>query len=235
MNKRGISHIEVLLSFLIFIGFVIFALYFFSPIKTSRLVESSTSYAFNEIIEVSSVEVEIYSASLTGLSPVVEVTLPSSLVNANARVENYLGVELPSSKQGDTICFEGTNAGYGSGGDGFVTIKLSEDLEPNIPGASCPGVASYTLASSSSNKVLSEKRVLELKTSYDGNYVALKQSFNLPGRVEFGFLVEFDDGRTINAMRGRQSNVEIFSDMERIEILSVSGNVEFADLTVEIW
>ena len=61
MTKRGLTHIEVLLSFLIFMGFVVFALYFFSPFQTSRLVDSSLDYAFREIIKNTTIEIETYS------------------------------------------------------------------------------------------------------------------------------------------------------------------------------
>ena len=64
MEKRGLSHIEVILSFFIFVSFVLFAIYFFSPSKTSRIVDSSLSYTLDEVKKNISVELESFSVIL---------------------------------------------------------------------------------------------------------------------------------------------------------------------------
>ena len=64
MKKRGLSHIEVLFSFLIFVGFVMLALYFFSPFRSGRLVDTSLDYAMREVKKNVFVEVESFSYKL---------------------------------------------------------------------------------------------------------------------------------------------------------------------------
>ena len=242
LNKGGISHIEVMLSFLIFIGFVIFALYFFSPIQTSRLVESSLSYAFREVKINVSVELESYSVSLNLTSVIVDtiaVNLSNSLVNANVRAENYLETVVPSMRDSNNpniIYFEWADTNYGSG-KGFVIIKLSEDFEPYSGTVNSTAVDEdlYGIASSNTVKLISEKRILALKDLYIGDYVSLKERFNLPGRVGFGFGLVFDENDKIEAQEEVPKGVEVFSDSERVEVLRTNGNIEFADLIVEIW
>jgi len=56
--KRGISHIEMILSFVIFVSAVGLALYFFSPTDSSRLVESTLGYSLREIGQNTSVTLE---------------------------------------------------------------------------------------------------------------------------------------------------------------------------------
>ena len=61
-NKRGLGHIEAILAFVLFIGFLIFAFYFFSPFSGgNRLLDSSIDYAFREININTSIDMESYS------------------------------------------------------------------------------------------------------------------------------------------------------------------------------
>ncbi len=242
MNKRGISHIEIMLSFLIFMGFVLFSLYFFSPFKTGRLVESSLTYAFREIKNDALVEIETYSVVLNLQSPppegVIAVKLENALDNVNVRAENYLEEVIPSKRDGsnqDIIYIDFANAGYGLG-KGFASIKLSSDFEPYIGSVAERAVdgALYKIASSNSDSVISEKKIIELKNKYDSDYEALKKDFNLPNKVNFGFGIVYSNDK-IEASKEVPKNLEIFSNNERIKVLKANGKIEFADLIVKIW
>lgn len=237
---KGISHIEVMLSFLIFIGFIIFALYFFNPVKTSRLVESSMSYVFNDIEKYSSIELESYSVSLENLGSfgnVIFIGWGTPLDNVGVRVENYLGEEIPSKKNGGRIHFEKTKVSYGAGTGGFVKISLSEDIEP-YSGSVSDGEdfsGNYEIASSNTVKLISEKKIKILENEYSANYPLLKEKFNLPGRVEFGFSLSIDEAVIVETENKIPENAEIFSDNKKVEVLKGTGEVVFADLAVKIW
>lgn len=64
MNKRGASHVEMIIAFVLFTGFLISALIFFSPTRTSRLVDSTLAYAFNEIQDASITRLTTYSIKI---------------------------------------------------------------------------------------------------------------------------------------------------------------------------
>src|SRR3989338_3122764 len=92
MERRGISHIEVILSFILFVSAIGVALYFFSPFDSARLVKSSQEYAYREIVKNSSTNVEVYSVQVN---------------NENEQIDNS-GSVLPIFIDG--IC----GAGYGA-------------------------------------------------------------------------------------------------------------------------
>jgi len=96
-NKRGISHIEVILSFVIFVGFLTFALFFFNPLDSSRVLDSSLFYAFDEISDNVSIKLESYSVTINNtvsdLVVGINIENPDSL---NVRVETYGGENLSS-------------------------------------------------------------------------------------------------------------------------------------------
>lgn len=245
MNKRGISHIEVLLSFLIFIGFVIFALYFFSPIKTSRLIESSLSYAFREIKENASIDIETYSVKLPDTQPIDTTSREISVMsveikgvdsNKNVRVEDYSGIEVNSERAGDIVNFELASF-YQDQNIHLAIIKFSEDFDPSTQPQDDKTDTGYTIASSKTIRLISDKRITALANDYssgEANYLKLKDSFNLPNGANFGFSLKFNDIE-IKAERVIPEGVEVFSDVERVEVLRSNGEIEFADLAVRVW
>ena len=260
MNKEGISHIEVILSFLIFIGFVIFALYFFSPFEGSRLIESSLAYAITEISKNASVNLESYSIKLNPqtrgeIGKVLEIEVRDVDVNKNARVENYLGENVPSRRElnnPNIIRIKLEDSLYGFEGDeGFALIKFSEDIDPYsnpslldgnvlVP---ANGEELYEIGTSNKIKVVSEKRIVELKNIYErsgDDYQRLKQSFNLPNRVNFGFGILFDNIDKIEPNISIPKGIAVFSSSKRIEVLrNISpdkmGKIVFADFIVRVW
>ena len=66
------------------------------------------------------------------------------------------------------------------------------------------------------------------------DYFALKEQFNLPGRVNFGFSFEFDN-KTISSEREIPSGLDVFSKVDRVEVLRENGEVEYADFTIKVW
>jgi hypothetical protein len=76
---------------------------------------------------------------------------------------------------------------------------------------------------------------LELKNDYNSNYLGLKEKFNLPNRVNFGFSLIFDDNSKIEGLRNVPRNTEVYSASGRVEVLRKDGKIEFANLVVRIW
>lgn len=250
MNKRGISHIEVLLSFLIFVGFVIFAFYFFSPFKASRLIESSLTYAEKEIIKNATIEIEIYSVELDVSDPQykdkpVQILVKDYEVSKNVQARNKNGEIVLAKKvsQGggvtsDHISLDTTNVYDTDPTKGFIILKFGDGLTETPPAGlgSMMGSEWYTIISSEEEKFISESRLINLKNAYDKNYEGVRSRFNLPSRANFEFEVYFSAIDVIAARRPlRPQSEEIFSNIKRIEVLRNNGNVEFADLKIRVW
>lgn len=250
-TKRGISHVEMILSFIIFVAAVGFALYFFSPLNSTRLIESSLTYGFREISNNVSISIETFSVVIINEDDVLEKPPHNNVIgivingtekneNLNVRVENLSGNVLPSkigpgfSREKDTI-YVGNISGLGD--NEFVFIKLSEDYEPHESPLGNPPIRPYLyeIASWDSDVVISEKRFLALQQSYLINYTGLKKEFNLPNRVNFGFSLVFSGEDAIVAERTIPGGLEVFSEIKRVKVLREIGNIEFADLTFKVW
>ena len=245
MKKRGLSHIEMIVSFLLFIGFVSVALYFFSPTNTSRLVDSTLTYSFREIENNVSVGLNIYSVKINKDNiPSIAINIPDIDAEKKVRVEDIEGTVLPSKRDGDLVHVK-------LSGEKFIYIKYSRDYIPYspVPGDGVNNI-DYEIGSSSADIVVSEKRFSDLKNHYasDEGYLKLKgEEFNLPNRVDFGFSLEFDDGSKIEAEKNIPAGVEVFSDIKQVpvirkekksesgEIIVEDGKSELANIIVEVW
>lgn len=258
MDKRGISHIEVMLSFLIFAGSVIFALYFFNPGQTTRFVDSSLSYTIREVsqeleVDVTTITVKIDPASVSlGLrGRPLEVVIGEEInENKHVRVENSEGTMVPSQRQMDSnntdnqerVRFLLADDAYNQAGrdEGFASIQFSEDFVPyNGPADfSNPVLSSevgYTLSTSNHESVISEARAWSLKSRYLSDYEGLKTEFNLPKRLQFEFALIIDETQKIEAKKDHPFGAEVIPHIARTKILRQTGEKIFGDFIVRIW
>jgi len=231
MKKGGTSHIETILSFVIFMAVLTFALYFFSPSDSTRLVDSSLTYGFREIERNTSVDVEIFSISVvgTGGNSVIGFGVAGIPTEKKSRVEDINGNVVGSWRDADVVYFNVSSM------ENFYNVELNEEFVESPLANGVFDENYYEIASSEKKEVISEKKFAELGAFYDADYNSLKKMFNLPNRVQIGFSLEFADGSSINAEREIPDGFEVFSDKRRAEILRRSGEREFGELNVWVW
>jgi|WetSurMetagenome_2_1015567.scaffolds.fasta_scaffold111045_3 hypothetical protein len=237
MTKRGSSHVEMIFSFILFVGAIGFALYFFSPTNNSRLVQTSFDYLFRETESNASVEIFIFSAKINNSAipiglQIVGFNVSGSNPNYGAFVFDENGNNLSTKKIGnEEVYAQSTNWKTMS----FVSIALAEEFNDSLALGGTINESYYTISSSLKKKVLSERRILKLNDTYYTNYTSLKEQFNIPGRVNFGFSLTFSDGSSITAQKEIPQSLEVFVNEKRIEVLRSNGRIEFANLVVKVW
>lgn len=238
MFKRGIGHVEAILSFLLFIGFVFFALYFFSPTGNTNLIDSSLQYTLNKIIQNNSVEMLSFSVKVNKSNMVngqksIAVEFPSEVLsipaNYIARAETYEGKALPTSRANTIVYFD-------PGAEDFAIIKFCEDFPVGTGASERPPLDynSYVLASSSTKSILSENKMLALNNSYYNDYDNLKSQLNIPGQITFGYDFKIEN-YDISGPTDTPIGVDVYSSLSRKEILKKDGNSIFGEVSVRIW
>jgi hypothetical protein len=231
MNRKGVSNIEFILAFILFIGFVVSALYFLNPVRSTKILESSATYTVNEIVKNTTVGLDSYSVKVAGET---SIKIDNVAQNKQARVENYkTGEELPSRRGsgGDSnmVYFERANA------EDFIVVQFSEDFDPGSYGATTAHDSDrYKIASSTSEEIVSEKRMGSLKSLYEADYSLLKEQLDIAPGIDYSFSLALSD-RTIAVERNIPAGVEVFSETRTIRVLKEDGSSEFAYLTVRIW
>lgn len=237
MEKRGISHVEVILSFVLFIVAVGFALYLFNPGGGSRIAESSLDYAFIEITKNTSVPVETFSVIInsTAIGSADSIAINFSSVPGNTSVKTYSGANLDSSRRGDLVIIEEPATGWSS--VDLVYVYFGGEFGDDGLASTDVNNSHYSLGSSQSRTVISERSFLSLNETYYSSYSQLKgrNQFNLPQRVDFGFSLVFLNGDLIIAEKNLPAGLESFSETRRAEVLRTNGEIVFADLIVKVW
>ncbi len=231
--KRGSSHIEIILAFILFAGFIGFSLYFFSPTNTRRLVDTNLIYAFDEIRKNASVDVDFYSIKINSDTPPtpdkIKIDLGNIEENKKSYVEDIDGGKLDSYKAGQYVNIDRRDRG-------FVYLLLSEDIAPDEAIDGIFNSKYYTIASSNTKYILSEKRMEDLNKTYYSDYLNLKKErFNLPDRVNFGDELKFNDGTFIKMEKQIPEGLDVYSNSKRIEVIRKNNKIEFADLVVKVW
>jgi hypothetical protein len=240
MKKRGIGHIEIILAFILFITAVGFGLYFFSTSNTSRIADTTLTYAFREIEKNTSTSVEVFLVSMNRSnifgSP-SEVAFNFSGVPGNTSVQRYNGRILNSSRGGIGGELVYVSSSNWMGEDILYVMFGEEFKEDGVPTNSVHNSTYYRIGSSEIKNLLSEKRFRALNESYYLDYRGLKGqgNFNLPDRADFGFSLVFDDGYSIVAESNIPEGFEIFSETKRWEVLREDGSIMFANLIVRVW
>lgn len=230
------GHVEVILAFVLFMGFLIFGLYFFNPLSNERVLDSSLFYAVDEIMENTTREVLTYGISLNDSDFAVaqNISFPLSregIEGEGVYVETSTGMRLRGNYAAGALYVSRNNSeffyarlGNFITGEGPIANAVSLDYGSN-----------YTISSSDKKKVVSEVLLLELNQSYYSDYDSVRTLFNLPRRVDFAVEAVIDGGDAIRMSRQIPEGFEVVSQVERVEILRIDGRISFAEINVRVW
>lgn len=236
MNRKGLSHIEFVVSFVIFIGFIVFAFVFFNPLSSQRTLKSTMDYAWIEVSQEGKEKVETYSVSIdpinNPLNTDLKIRINNVPLNYNASVEDVDGVPINTHRDSTGIVY----FSRASINDMFFRIRYSPSLTDSI--APLPSATeltnNYAISSSQVEDFYFESLFLELNNSYYSNYSELKEELNLPNRMDFGFIVTFGNSE-IRAVNEIPSGIEVLSKNDRVEVIRNSGRHEYGEVTVLVW
>lgn len=243
MEKRGMSHIEVILAFALFLGAVLFIFYLFNPVHETKVDKIALDELLEGIKSQASTDVTTYW---------VKINNPSSIT------DNRIAIDLLFTYDSDLVALvkdidgnslknhinKHSNEGILCIGDGtnnlppFISIIVGKDFTNSDYNSGCsltiPEESQYKVSSSYKRTILSERKLEELKTVYGSNYQTLKTNLNILNVNNFDFKVVFS-GKTIESTRTIPEGVEINAINKRMEVLRSNGEIEFADILIRMW
>lgn len=226
----------MIIAFILFIGFLSFGLYFFNPLNSNRVLDSSLFYTFDEILANASSPLLTYGVSLNTIfsGAVQEISFPLSrenvpgegytVVSADGRVlrSNYNAGILSISRDDSEFFY----VRFGEFTPNPVPISDAHTLEEDID---------YSLSSSDRAVLLSETKLLALNKSYYESYDDVREIFNLPRRIDFAVEATFGPLQTLLLTRPVPEGFDVLAKTERKEVVLQDGRVVFADITVKVW
>lgn len=235
MHKRGMGHVEVILAFVLFIGFLIFGIYFFNPLSNDRVLDSSLAYALDELEDNVTTSALTYGIVIN--EPASSFDAVSLLLSRDALPGSGFYVETPD-KRALRGSYDGERVSLIREGAMFFYVRFGEfnALTSVIPSPrELSSDVDYTVSSSERREVLSELHLLALNETYYSDYEQVRTHFNLPRRVDFDMSVVISPTESIVMTRAVPEGFDVVSQVERKELIRTDGSVQFVDVMVRVW
>ena len=189
MEKTG-SHVCVVLSFVIFITFIIFLYVIIQPTIKLSGKQNFIEHIKGEIIERVSTDLTSISVTIDKPGPKTCVELIDfftiTKISDRVIVINDAGNVLYSQISGENLFVENE-------GDFFLKIHESDEFDAIVDGTINPcqplseGSSGYTIGLVKTNKQIFETKIIKLISDYKNDYETLKEMLGIAPGDEFGF------------------------------------------------
>ena len=230
-GKKAVSHVEIVLSFILFFLFVIFLLLFLKPISTKTTLSGSVISALHD-----SFKEEVYTnytkvflkANDTDEQPCFYIEVDGRVFvykPSNSIVYALDGQEVDSSIQKQITSYWFNIAKSGA----FYKVLISPDFDESSFGCTNK-LGTYSLGSIDEKQIVSYNTLLELKNRYDNDYINLKRDLKFP--LTFDFAVVSD---LIKMERVIPDAAEVKANDYIEEILFDNGTIINQRFTIKVW
>lgn len=230
INKKA-SHVGMILSFVIFITFLIYLFLILSPlIFTQNVQREFLPLISDEILNFLNVEVSRIFFTTTTAGNFFKINLDGTCFEDYfVLLKDYQENEIPSQKQVCDILFRGDSDKihilY------YSNFSLKEvDLE-SLPQGNFNDVNINYL---DSNKYILDSRIFNLSSLYSEDYLGLKKDLNVPDLIDFGFTFNFENGTNIS--KGNPPlDLEVYSNELNVFYYNASFYQKKGVLRIFIW
>lgn len=253
-QKKG-SHVGVVISFLIFILFLVFLYTILQPsinlgrdkgiildqIMINFVQEASKSdITLINLENTSKITSQQSCINLQGIIGDGENQIPESFVNSNSL--------LVRDENGDTYNYEisGGNlkigewpSGYLSNNGYFLKVLYSDsfDYSQGDTGTGCNPTSEYEVSFKREEKNQTyESGILNIISEYESNYGSLKNTLGIPSESEFWFNFTYSNGTSVWPDQRRvPSNINIASERDYIIYLDKNATKQIGFMDYLIW
>lgn len=238
-SRRG-SHVGVVVSFMIFVTFVLFVRVLLEPaLTTNPDKESMLGSVEKKIISSTSFQTIVVTISLESSITQTCVSIGSFINNFDA----YNGIVI-KNENGDLISSSLSSTDLNTlqikrntNSEDFFKIYSSNGFDDvNYESISCESMtegSDYTIARTKKQYYVFESKVADLISDYS-NYNSFKESLNLPNGTDVGFSFELENG-TIISTNETSVTTNIFVKEKSVEYLDENSNVLSGKLKTRIW
>jgi len=227
-DKRALSHhVEMMLSFVMFIGFVFFVLFFIRPYDNDFLTGSVVEGVHHNVFDFAETDLITFFVEANDSSGSLDcfvLDLPSELHDVSLNSSVFWKVNdsfFNSEVSGNVIRVNGSSGYYYA----FVSDSLRDGGV-----ISCSNIFNYTFGGFRSDKVISAKTLTDMEGDYNSDYVALRQRMAVPDLYDFSIVSDF-----VKMEKPIPSSSEVFARDYVEKILFEDGHVEYVRFTVKVW
>jgi len=208
-NKKGQGHIEMILSFVIFVGFLIFIFMFLNPFS------SKTEPV--PVERVQKIVVNVMSLEIGRLSAITDSTSDCYSLDAVNYGDDFVEIQNVNNPKKYDIYF---NEIFGPG-------VISCSTVPNL---------NYTLGMYSKENMIIHENVEDLKTDYESGYSSLKSSLGL--RNDFSFSFRVIGGNVVEELsvdKNPSAGVNVYAKEFPVKVIDSKGEIRGLIMNLRVW
>lgn len=216
--RKAQGHIEIILSFVIFVGFLIFMLFFLNPLSKTREKVS----VINDLQEIVLNKVQSDVGKLSVITSVPDPLPPGNPgLCYNFNENNYLAtdyiesVEVPSRKYIVYFC------------ENFKSI-ISPNKNPICP------LTNYHLGIYSEEKMIVKEKIGELITDYNTDYESLKVSLKTTDDFSFSFK-EIGGSGELSVSKEVPASIEVESRDFPVRVIDENAVIKDYIFNIRAW
>ena len=243
-NRRG-SHVGMILSFVIFITFIVFLYSVIRPaVTTGEEKKTTLDYIEKKIEENTSAEFASISIKIEDSTNPSTICVnfssffPYSMISPRMIVKNESG-DIQNAYYNISSDFDGFRLYRGNKDNLFFKVYYSPEFDKLPAGVIEPCtpvdyIREYNITSMNSGQYLFEKKVYELVDYYKNNYEKLKSELNVPTGSEFGFDFTQSNGTKFGVGNVSKS-VSVYAGETPIQYIDEKANILSGFINVKVW
>jgi len=241
MNKSGTGHVEIIISFVLFIGFLAFILIAFNPLKgpPNPAIVNSVYNGLEENLSVELNKVSINLDSTTGQSCFVLKDSNNLVSDLKCNNQNIIIRDKNNNKKYAEIV-SGEIVSEITSENNFYTIYCSDEIEP-VTGSINLNLCKeylgeeYEIGIIVSANYWSLKKITQLENSYLNNYPVIKKEF-IRDTSDFGFIIwNLDSSKDFDVTQEIPRGLDVVSKTLPISIIDFEANITRHTITVMTW
>lgn len=226
-GKKALSHVEFIISLVIFLAFVIFMLAFLNPFKSN-----DTNPALLDILQ----------RQITDYSKINVVT--GTLIVNNSGSQDCFSVAGLSDKKvivrkdGERI--NASNDGKNeieNRGTGVYNLYYSDDFNQNSTLTGCQELTpnQYNFGLTRNDAIISLDKINELAGIYNNRYADAKSAINFSGNNDFGFIVYDLNGTEITKAFKQKTSADINAREVNVQLIDGDANIKSVIINLRVW
>ena len=217
IHKKGSSHLEIIISFVLFMGFTMFLLFSIQPTKKDLLEESILLGLKNRFFDNVVTNV---SGTLVNINQTINVPASSNrCIEGACKPTEFTGPSIVDVGVPARTCFH------------YVVSSSEFVSSPGQLSLCSSGPRNYTLGYIEKQQVISNKSLQVMQKKYYENYGGLKTDLGVPDVVDFAIISSnnFSMSKTV------PDDAEVIAAMYRKGVLYSNGSIVNQDFIVKVW